>query len=341
MIGENQTSYPLVVGVDLGGTQIRAAVLQGSTLLSRANMLTGENGTPERVIPRLFQAVDQALSEAGLTREQIAGIGIAAPGPLNNRTGVVLSPPNLPGWVDIPLREIFEEQYRLPIYLENDANAGALGEYLFGAGRGSRDMVYLTVSTGVGGGIIADGRILEGVAGTAGELGHITVDWRGDLCGCGNVGCLEGLASGTGIARRVVEAIERGEGEELLAYARQQQLPLTQSPQDELRVDARLVAQAAKVGIPLAQKIINDASEALGVGLVNIIHLFNPEIIALGGGLMQMGEQLLAPALEVVQRRAMKVPREMARIVPAELGANVGLVGAGALHYYHQPQERV
>ncbi|GHO44352.1 ROK family protein [Ktedonospora formicarum] len=319
MTGEN-TSYPLVVGVDLGGTQIRAAALQGSTLLSRVSMLTGENGTPERVVPRLFRAVDQALSEAHLSRKEIVGIGIAAPGPLNNRTGVVLSPPNLPGWRNIPLREIFEEQYQLPVYLENDANAGALGEYLFGAGRGSQDMVYLTISTGIGGGVIADGRILEGTAGTAGELGHITVDWRGELCGCGNVGCLEGLASGTGIARRVLEAIGRGEGEELLALARQQNSSPGESTHETFRVDARLVAQGASMGIPLARRVLDEAAEALGVGLVNIIHLFNPEVIALGGGLMQMGDQLLAPALAIVRRRAMKVPRELARIVSAELG---------------------
>ncbi|GHO69248.1 glucokinase [Ktedonobacter sp. SOSP1-52] len=337
MIGDNQTtyaSYPLVVGVDLGGTQIRAAVLQGATLLSRANLLTGDNGTPERVIPRLFQAVDQALADAQLTPAQIAGIGIAAPGPLNNRTGVVISPPNLPGWTDIPLRDIFAEHYQLPIYLENDANAAGLGEHLFGAGRGSNEMVYLTISTGIGGGVITNGKILEGIAGAAGELGHITVDWRGEPCGCGNVGCLEGLASGTGIARRVLAAIARGEGEELLRFARQQQSGL--HADEELRVDARLVAQAATAGVFLAQQVLGEASEALGVGLVNIIHIFNPELIVLGGGLMQMGEQLLAPARAIVQQRAMQVPREMARIVPAELGPNVGLVGAGALIYYNQ-----
>src|SRR6266487_929939 len=342
-------TLPMVVGVDLGGTQIRAAVLHGAAVISRVGLLTGENPTPERVIPRIFQAVRQVLDQARIPLDQIAGIGVAAPGPLNNRTGVVYTPPNLPGWDHVPLRDLLREQFNTSIFVENDANAAALGEYIFGAGHGSRELVYLTISTGIGGGIITDGKLLEGLIGTASELGHMTIDWRGGRCNCGNIGCLEALASGTAIARQANEAIAIGNGDELLSFAlaQQDQDKTTNIPVDNaaaaitpLHVNARTVAQAAKAGIPMACKIIAEAAEALGVGLVNIIHIFNPEIIILGGCVSQMGDLLIEPARRIVEARAMQVPREAARIVMAELGSDVGLIGAGALIYYNKFDNR-
>lgn len=366
MNGDNNTGseqLPLVIGIDLGGTQIRTGVLQGARLLSRVAILTGENPTPERVLPRIFAAVQQALDEAGTDLAEISGLGVAAPGPLNNRTGTIYAPPNLPTWIDVPLRDILQEQYHKPVFIENDANAAALGEYVFGAGQGSRDMVYLTVSTGIGGGIIADGKLLEGAQGSAGELGHMTIDWRGERCACGNTGCLEALASGKAIARKANEAIANGQGAELLTFARtmfehtstvpdRDALPrpdlntqpltehrvesLVQGQAESLRVNARTVGRAAEAGIPLARAIITSAAEALGVGLVNILHIFNPEIVILGGGVMQMSSMLMEPALHIVQERTMRTHLTAARIVPARLGANTGLIGAGALLRYYQ-----
>ena len=340
-------SVPLVVAVDLGGTQIRTAVLRGVQLLSRVGLLTGERPTPERIIPRILQAIQQALTQANITLEQVEGIGIGAPGPLNSHTGVVYDPPNLPGWENVPVREIFRQQFHVPIFVENDANAAALGEYMFGAGRGSRDMVYLTISTGIGGGVIADGKLLEGASGTAAELGHMSIDWRGERCNCGNIGCLERIASGTAIARHANDAIQQGKGKALLAFALAHQLNDSENakastPEDVAAhtltyVTARTVALAAEAGIPLAQEIITLAAEALGVGLVNILHIFNPERIILGGGVTQMGALLLEPALRVVEERTMAVPRKAADIVLAQLGNDVGLIGAGALIYYNRP----
>jgi glucokinase len=336
---------PLVVGIDLGGTQIRAAVLHGATRLSRIGLLTGENPTPDRVIPRMIQAVEQAIEDAGTTLDRIAGIGVGAPGPLNSRTGVVFSPPNLPGWVDVPLSDILHEHFKLPIFVENDANAAALAEYMFGAGKGSREVVYLTISTGIGGGIIADGRIVEGIVGTAGELGHMTIDLHGPRCNCGNIGCLESISSGTAIARRANEIVAMGKGDELLAFAlTQQEDGSANTPEDSrqvarqniVHINARVVAEAAAAGIPVARQIIMTAAEGLGVGLVNVIHIFNPELIILGGGVAQMGELLLEPARRIIEKRAMLVPRQAVRIVPAQLGTDAGLVGAGALIYYNE-----
>ncbi len=348
MTNENEASehLPLVVAVDLGGTQMRTAVLRGATLLSRVGLLTGEHPTPERMLPRTFQAIQQALTKAEVSLEQIAGIGIAAPGPLNSYTGVVYDPPNLPGWKNVPVRELFRQEFHVPIFVENDANAAALGEYMFGAGRSSRDMVYMTISTGIGGGVITDGKILEGTSGTAAELGHMTIDWRGERCNCGNIGCLERIASGTGIARHANDAIAQGQGNDLLAFAlahqpNDQENAKASTPEDvaahsPTHVTARTVALAAEAGIPLACRIIATAAEALGVGLVNIIHIFNPEKIILGGGVTQMGALLLDPARRIVEERTMIVPRKAAHIVLAELGQDVGLIGAGALIYYNR-----
>lgn len=357
---------PLVIGVDIGGTQMRVAVLRGAQVRSRVRMVTGMQTAPEELLPRIYAAIDQALREAQVTLDQAAGIGISSPGPINQSTGVIYDPPNLPGWKQVPLRDIFQQRYALPIYLENDANAAALGEYVFGAGRGSQHMVYLTISTGIGGGMIIDGRIVEGANGMAGELGHMSIDWRGPACPCGNHGCLEYLASGTAIARMANEAIEAGQGAELLAFAStmlahpgsvpdQRALPTLQSietqPLDRadeanepdeaneagelLRVNARTVARAAEAGIPLARSIIAEAGEALGVGLVNILHIFNPEKVILGGGVSRMGDMLMEPALRIVQERTLSIPRQSAQIVIAQLGDDAGLIGAGALMRYY------
>ncbi|GAC1501311.1 MAG: hypothetical protein NVS2B12_09510 [Ktedonobacteraceae bacterium] len=197
------------------------------------------------------------------------------------------------------------------------------------------------LSTGIGGGVIARGGISAGSVGTAAELGHMTIDLRGPRCNCGNIGCLESLASGTAIARRARELIDEGKAAALLDFARVHQgaveddTPFDRASRDSLHVNARTVAQAARAGIPEACAIIEQAAEALGVGLVNIIHIFNPERVILGGGVSQIGEPLLAPALRIVEERAMSVPGNAAQVVLAELGPDVGIIGAGALTYYN------
>jgi glucokinase len=288
----------------------------------------------------MFQAVQQALDDANVTIEQIAGIGIGAPGPLSGRSGIIFDPPNLAGWQNVPLRNIFTVYFHLPVFLENDANLAALAEYMFGAGRGYSKIVYLTISTGVGGGVITDGSILDGISGTAAELGHITIDWHGERCNCGNIGCLETIASGTGIARRAKALIAAGKGARLLQFALAQRKngPDHACTPTSVDMSAPIVALAAQAGVPEACEIIATAAEALGVGLVNIIHIFNPEIIIIGGGVSQIGAPLLKPAKKLARERAMRNSYKSVRIVEAELGIDVGLVGAGALVYHHQAQ---
>lgn len=345
---DDEAALPPVLAVDLGGTQMRAGVLRGAELLSRVVLQTGADRRPESMLPRAFAALEQALQQASVTLEQIAGIGIGAPGPLDSRTGIVYTPPNMPGWEALPLRQLFAQRYHVLVYVENDANAAALGEFLFGAGQGCQHMVYLTISTGIGGGVIAGGRLLAGASGAAAELGHMTIDWQGERCTCGNTGCLEYLASGTGIARRAGQLIQAGQGDDLLAFARRlaQQEHTGKVQHDDqaghvgqIQVTARMVALAAAAGVAVAQQIIERAAEALGVGLVNIIHIFNPEKIVLGGGVTQTGPLLLEPALRVVHERAMRAPRETVRIELARAGPDVGLVGAGSLLYYYHNRE--
>lgn len=320
---------PPVIAVDLGGTQLRVAVVQGSQVLAKVRVLTGESPLPDSIVSRISSGIDQVLEEAEIGIEQVAGLGVGVAGPLDGRTGVVFAPPNLSGWNNVPLRAMLQKYYgNLPILLENDANAAALGEYLFGAGQGCSDMVYLTISTGIGGGVICNGQLLQGISGTAAELGHMTIDRDGPRCNCGNIGCLESIASGIAITHRASEAMKAGTYFENLPAGIQA---------DPAHVDPHAVADAAREGLPAACAIIKEAAEALGIGIVNIIHIFNPERIILGGGLLQIGSLLLDPALQIVRERAMKVPYQAVSIVPAQFGDEAGLIGAGAL-IYQSPQ---
>jgi glucokinase len=349
-----------MIGVDLGGTQVRAALVQDGKLLSRVGYLTQDEDGFEAVLLRIKEAIRQAAIQAGVPLEHVVGIGIGAPGPLDSRTGILFAPPNLKGWHNVPLRQLLYEEFSLPVYLGNDANLAGLGEHIYGAGRGVPDMIYVTVSTGIGGGVIIGGRVLEGVSGTAGEVGHMTIDIHGPRCNCGNIGCLEVLASGTAIARYAAEAIEAGQGAGMLVVARElaaQKNPMADlagrsslSPRAEraplpaeLEVDAATVVEAARRGDDVAAEIMQRAAENVGVGLVNLIHLFNPALIVIGGGVSKAGPLLFDPIERVVRERAMEVPRQAVRIVRAELGENVGLLGAAAnvLQHYQGTAQTV
>lgn len=319
---------PPAIAIDLGGTQLRVAIVQGAKILAKVRIPTGDDSYPERTVDRMCRCIDQVLQMADVKLEQVAGLGICVAGPLDSRTGVVFAPPNLAGWDHVPLRDMLQKHYPgLAIFLENDANAASLGEYMFGAGKGCKDMVYMTVSTGIGGGVICNGQLVVGTSGTAAELGHMTIDKDGPLCNCGNTGCLESIASGTAITRRAREAITAGKYfVDPPALSLADQLPYA---------EPQAVARAAREGLPAAREIIRDAAQGLGIGIVNVIHVFNPEKIILGGGLLQIGELLIDPALQLVQERTMKVPYQAVDIVYAELGDDTGLVGAGALIYYN------
>jgi glucokinase len=226
--------------------------------------------------------------------------------------------PNLPGWHDIPLRDRIKERFGLDTFLVNDASAAALGEHRLGAGRGTVNLIYITVSTGIGGGIIIDGGLYLGSSGSAGEIGHMTIDANGPDCYCGNKGCLEVLASGTAIAREAKKSIAAGESSALTAMVAGKPEAIT----------AKEVSLAAEGGDPLALKVVAEAANYLGVGMTNVVNIFNPDMVVIGGSVAKMGDRLLDPVRQVVAETAFGLSAKAVHIVPAGLGDDVGLLGA-------------
>jgi glucokinase len=304
------------IGIDLGGTKIGVGVVgaDGTVIVSDYQPTDAAKGQ-DAVIERVITGVDRVLAAAELRSDDVAAVGIGAPGPLDIPRGLLTEPPNLPGWHNVPLRQIVADRTGFPAFLENDANAAAIGEYLYGAGRGTRNMVYVTVSTGIGGGLILDGRIYHGVSGGAGEIGHTTILPQGPHCGCGNRGCLEALASGTAIAREGQELVECGVPTRIAAG--------TDGP-----VTAKDVVDAMHDGDPYAADIVHRAMAYLGIGMANLVNLFNPDRIVIGGGLSALGEELLDPVRRGIQIHAFPSAVSQVTVLLAALGASVGIVGA-------------
>jgi len=309
-----------IVAVDLGGTQIRAALCAADgQIFRRVAKLTEAKEGPDAVIGRIFDAISEAIGDVPLT--EIAGIGLGAPGPLNPATGIVLEAPNLPGWNNVPLRTLISQHFSRPTFLGNDANVAGLAEHLYGAARGIRDMIYLTISTGIGSGIIVDGRMLLGAEGLAAEAGHIIIVPNGPLCGCGAHGCLESLAAGPAIARDVVTRIKAGKKSRIVK--------LVDGNLDN--VDARIVSTAAQLGDKLAISAFRRAGEYLGIGIANLLRLFNPRMIVLGGSVTKAGPFLFDPMRAAIKANVLPMYREGLAITQAALGDDVGLLGAAAL----------
>jgi glucokinase len=318
-----------VLAIDLGGTKIiAAAVLSTGEIISRKYSLTLADEGPRPVINRLSSAVAETMAQARLKTSDIAGIGIAAAGIIDTKEGIVTTSPNLSGWRDVPLRDIIAERLGLTTYLINDASAAALGEHRFGAGRGVDNLIYLTVSTGIGGGIIIDGELYLGADGCAGEIGHMIIETHGPQCNCGKFGCLEALASGSAMTEESVRRLNQGEKSSIIRLVDGRLESIT----------AETVSLAARKGDSLACDIVARAATYLGIGLANLVNIFNPELIVIGGGVSKMGNMLLAPARKAVRELAFKLPARTARIVRARLGSNAGIIGAAVYVFEQQPK---
>lgn len=311
---------PRIGVVDLGGTKIYTAVVDadGVWLADDFRSTEVERG-PAVVIDRIVDSLTAAIAGASVQGRPLAALGVAAPGPIDVERGVILDAPNLPGLENVPLAERLSAAFGCPAVLENDANAAALGEFIFGAGRGVRHMLYLTISTGIGGGLILNGELYRGATGAAGELGHTLFDEDGPLCGCGQRGCLEAFASGTAIAARGEEAVSAGRSVAIARHA------------GGGEVTAAHVAAAAAEGDPAARAIIDQAAHALGQSLADFVNIFNPDLIVIGGGAAKIGSLLLDPAIRSMRARAFAGPAEHVRIVPAALGDRAVAAGALAL----------
>lgn len=306
------------VGVDLGGTKILVLVADAEgAVLGSGRVPTLASEGPDAVIGRIAGAVTAAAADAGVPLDQIATGGVSAPGPIDTVAGEITEPPNLPGWHDVPLARLLRDRTGIPFVLENDANCACVGEHRLGAGRGFRHLLYVTISTGIGGGIIIDDRLYAGASGAAGEVGHIGVARKGPSCGAGHVGCLEALASGKAIAERARELIAEG-GLPRTARLAEHNPPLS----------AETVFMASQQGEAEAYGIIREAGHYLGMGLASMVNAFNPQAIVLGGGLTNMGDALLGPALETAQARSFAQSWADVRIVEGELGERAAALGA-------------
>jgi glucokinase len=310
-----------VLGIDIGGTNlvVGSVAEDGSAVVATASEPTHSEAGATDVVDRLVALAERAI--ATTRREapgaEILGVGVGAPGPLDTKRGIVLLTPNL-GWVNMPLRQLIHDRLGLPAALDNDANCAVLGEWWVGAARGARHAIGITIGTGIGGGLIVDGRLYHGASDVAGEIGHTTIDTEGRRCKCGNYGCLEAYASGPNIALRAVEELEAGAESRLSALV----------GGDLAKITAQTVYQAAADGDELALEVVNDTAKVLGVGIGNLLNVFNPEVVVVCGGVTLAGDHLFEPLRREVARRAFKPAVSACRIVPGELAGTAGVYGA-------------
>lgn len=310
----------IVVGVDLGGTKINTGIVDESGRILRSiKVPTLANEGPYPVIGRIKKSIYDVLLEAGMSLDGIGGIGMISPGPIDSEKGLVIKPSNLPGWDHIPIVDILKEEFKLTVMLDNDANAAALAEYLFGAGRGTRNFLYITVSTGIGGGLIIDGKLYKGANSNAAEVGHMTIDYRGPKCNCGNIGCFEVFASGTGLARFAKVAVLEGKNTLISDLA------------GDGEITAQHVFEAAVRKDAVAMELIDNEAFYLGVGISNIIAFANPERIAIGGGISKQWDMFYDRMMNTIRERALKPMIDVCQVVRSELSDDIGLLGAAAI----------
>ena len=314
-----------ILGVDVGGTNIVVGAMpeDGSREIAVRSEPThaqrGAEGVVDRIVAMMVQTMTDVIANEKALPQDFLGAGVGAPGPLDRERGVVVVAPNL-GWRDFPLRDAISARVRLPVTLDNDANCATVGEWWRGAARGAKNVVGLTIGTGIGGGVILDGKLYHGSSDMAGEIGHTTIDSTGRYCRCGNYGCLEAYASGPAIALRAREALERNE-ESVLR---------TMVDGDLEKLTAATVYEGANRGDALALEIVRDTARFLGTGVANLLNMLNPDVVVIAGGVTKAGERLFEPLRAEVKRRAFRPAVNACRIVPGELEGTAGMVGAVA-----------
>jgi len=308
-----------VIGIDLGGTNVRTAVVnaQGEMLARDQRITPAEEGS-DAVVMSILESVNRILAQVHVDVSDLGAVGLACAGLSNPETGVLYTSPNIPALKDVPLAGLVERELGKKVFLMNDANAAAVGELYLGAARGARNFIYVTLSTGIGAGVVIDGEIYAGSTGLASEPGHMVIDDQGPVCYCGSRGCWEPLASGTALARYARQGIQEGIKTSILDYV----------GGDAEKVTAEDVLKAAQDGDSLAKEVIARTAYYVGVGLANLINIFNPELIVIGGGLTNIGDMLLEPAYEEAKRRAFPQIYQAIRFARAELGQDSGVMGA-------------
>lgn len=319
----HRTHY--IIGVDLGGTNIVVGAMpeDGSreigVRIEDTHAERGAEGVVDRIVSMIAGVMSDAVTQLGARQADFLGIGIGAPGPLDRDRGVVIVAPNL-GWRNFALRDAVSDRIHLPATLDNDANCATLGEWWRGAAQGAATVVGLTIGTGIGGGLVLDGKLYHGASDVAGEIGHTTIDSTGRYCRCGNYGCLEAYASGPAIALRAREALERDEVSALH----------TMVDNDLDLLTAATVYEAANRGDALALEVVRDTARFLGTGVANLLNTVNPDVVVITGGVTRAGDRLFEPLRAEVKRRAFRPAVEACRIVPGMLAGTAGMVGAVA-----------
>ncbi|MBI4549758.1 MAG: ROK family protein [Candidatus Omnitrophica bacterium] len=309
----------ILAGIDIGGTKISVLLVDPKgTILSRKQIPTRTGKSSRAAIRELTDALRVLLQAR--KRDRLLGIGVGLPGPVNPAQGLVPWSPNLRGWEGIPLKRILEKKFRVPVRMDNDANAAGYGEKIFGAGKNARDFVYMTVSTGIGGGLVLGGRVHRGASFCGGEVGHMTIVPGGHLCNCGKNGCLEAYASGTAIAREARRRIKSGA----------RSLIGTLSPRLS-DISAITVTQAAAAGDRVASEIFRDAGVYLGIGIATLMNVLNPSMIVLGGSVIKAARFFWRPMMQSARKEAWPVAFKACRVLKTALGENAGNLGAAAL----------
>jgi glucokinase len=299
------------VGIDLGGTNLKLGLVAADGgLIERLSVPTEASGGPEHVLGRMAQGVRDLAEKAGLAMDEVAAVGVGVPGPLDSAEGVVHFTPNMPGWINVRVRGTLEDHLGCTVVVENDANAAAYGEFRVGAGRDVDSMFVLTLGTGVGGGIVLNGRLLRGVTDTGAELGHVILRYGGRLCGCGNRGCLEAYASATAVVARFREEATVSD--------------LARKPD----LECKDVFDAADAGDKAAARIVAETAEYLAVGITSILHALNPEMVVLTGGMMGAGDAFLEEIRGHVKALAFPSAYEPCEIRWSTLGGDAGILGA-------------
>lgn len=309
------------IGIDVGGTNVKIALVDGDGKIIYSNSVpTYAQMGYEYTVNNIKQAIRELMKETNTEPKDIQGIGFDFPGQVDCKTGVVKLAPNIPGWVNVPIAQMIEDEFHIPTRIDNDVRCAALGELKFGAGRGCENFVCITVGTGIGSGIVINGKVVRGAANAAGEIGHIKLQMEdGPLCGCGDTGCLEAFASGPSIVAMAHEYLKGGKSAKFRELA------------GDGEITPYIVAKAAEAGDPVAKRIFEIMGYYIGMGLTSVINLLNPEKIIVGGGVAECGDLLLDPIRRTVNERAMVVQRQSVEIVPAELGNSAGVIGASML----------
>jgi glucokinase-like ROK family protein len=306
-----------VAGVDMGATHISIVIANcAARVIAEKQTLFNIDDGPDTCLDRADSLLRETLQQAGIELRELLAIGMGVPGPIMSEAGMVVAPPIMPGWDRYPIPATLEKRWNCPISLNNDAELGAVGEWAYGAARSAANLAYIKVGTGVGAGLLLDGHIYRGATGSAGEIGHLTIDPHGTLCTCGNRGCLETFARATAIARQAREIVAKNQPTELAQFGRDQ-------------ITAPLVADAARHGDLAAQQIIAEAGAQLGVALAGLVNLINPNMVVVGGGVAQIGDLFLEPVRREVKRRSLPGSVNAMQITTALLGHRS--VGMGAV----------